>query len=184
MRWFHNARLAQRLGFGFGILLVSMVALAALGLSSMGAIQGRLDEVVKTNVHKLKLLTTMAESVHVVSRVTRSMVLLDEDPALMEREYQKIVDARASYDKAWTQLQTFPAGESAMKLRARSEEARHLGSELTDQVIALARARKNSGSDDLVAEAGRPGDDEVAGGTAREHRIAASKCRTRRNSLA
>jgi methyl-accepting chemotaxis protein len=156
MRWFHNARLAQRLGFGFGILLVSMVALAALGLSSMGAIQGRLDDVVKTNVHKLKLLTTMAESVHVVSRVTRSMVLLDEDPALMEREYQKIVDARASYDKEWTKLQTFPAGVSAMKLRARSDDARNLGSELTDQVIALARARKTQEATTLLLKQAGP----------------------------
>ena len=32
MRWFRNARLAHRLGFAFGILLVSMVVLAALGL--------------------------------------------------------------------------------------------------------------------------------------------------------
>jgi methyl-accepting chemotaxis protein len=98
----------------------------------------------------------MAESVHVVARVTRSMILLDEEPELMEQEYKKIVDARALYDKAWGELQKFPPSERAAKLRARSEEARRLSGELNDQVLALARARKTHEATTLLLKQAGP----------------------------
>src|SRR5215213_2166268 len=106
-----HMKFAVRLGIGFGILLVFMVALAAVELTSMGRIQARLDSIVNENVHKNRLLNTMAESVHIVARVTRSVILLDEDAASREHEYTKIVDASARYDQAWAELQKLPASE-------------------------------------------------------------------------
>jgi methyl-accepting chemotaxis protein len=156
MRWFSNIKLAYRLGFGFAMLLVMMAALTALGLNSMGAIQGRLDDVVKTDIYKLRLLTIMAESVHIVSRVTRTLVLIDDDPSAMEHEYQKIVDARARYDQAWGELQKIPAGEKAQKIRAQTEEARQLGHQLNEQVIALARARKTQEATSVLLKQAGP----------------------------
>jgi methyl-accepting chemotaxis protein len=78
---------------------------------------------VTDNNVKIKLNNSMSESVHVVTRVVRSVVLL-EDKAAKERELTKITKARADYDKAWEELQKFPASEAGMAIRTRRRHRR------------------------------------------------------------
>jgi len=71
-----NMKIGFRLGLGFAAVLALMIGVAAIGLSSMAKIQAELDKVVNQNVYKMGLLQDMSESVHIISRVTRTLVIL------------------------------------------------------------------------------------------------------------
>lgn len=91
--------IGPRFGLGFALVLALAVALTAIGISSMREIQHRLNGIVEVNVRKMDLLQQMSESVHIVSRVVRTVVLLD-DGQQIDTELKKITDAREHYDAA------------------------------------------------------------------------------------
>src|ERR1700741_4571737 len=94
-----SMRVGTRLALGFGLVLALMACVSGLGIYNMQRIHARLESVVKLNVAKLTYVQDMSESVHIVSRVTRTIVLLS-DEAAMQGELPKIQAARAAYDKA------------------------------------------------------------------------------------
>ncbi|KQV46696.1 hypothetical protein ASD07_14680 [Duganella sp. Root336D2] len=87
------------MALGFGLVLALMAGVSGLGIYNMHRIHAQLEKVVQLNVAKLTYVQDMSEAVHIVARVTRTMVLLS-DEAAMQRELPKIRAARAQYDKA------------------------------------------------------------------------------------
>lgn len=131
-------KVGTRLGLGFGLVLILLLVISALGIWRMMQIDKRLEGIVNDNVYKMELLNTMSSSVHVVSRVTRSLILLST-PEEMEREMEKIVAARAAYDEAAAALDKTPAAEAGLALRAKTKQAMEVALPLTDKVITLAK---------------------------------------------
>jgi methyl-accepting chemotaxis protein len=120
-----NLRIGTRLAGAFGLVLALMVALAAGGWSGMSTAQFELENIVHDNVHKTELLTEMSEQVHIVSRVQRSAVMLD-DAAQIEAEVRKVAQAREKYAQDWTALQKHPASAEGAAIRERMEAARRV----------------------------------------------------------
>ena len=85
-------------------MLVFLVLIAACGLYGMSESNDRLEHVTKENAVKLTLLEDMSNSIHVISRVIRSLALIN-DQATYDHEYAKITAAREEYDKASEALQ-------------------------------------------------------------------------------
>ena len=140
---FGNLKIGMRLGGAFALVLALMMGLAAVGLNSMGKIQDGLNNIVRSNVYKMELLRDMSDSVHIVARVMRTLILL-EDEAQMAQEFKKIEAARSSYDAAFEALEKTPADEAGKAFRARLQQARLLARSLNDQVTTLARANRNA----------------------------------------
>ena len=69
-----------------------------MGSYDLAEIDHHIEDIVNDNNVKLKLNHEMSESVHMAARVTRTVVLLDDDPSV-ERELQKIASARKHYDE-------------------------------------------------------------------------------------
>ena len=133
-----NLRIGTRLGAGFAIVLALMAAVAALGINGMANSNAALEKIVNQNVYKMDLLREMSDGVHIVARVTRTIVLLS-DPAEIETEIKKIGAARAQYNAAWDALQKTPAGPEAMAIRAKLLAAQQRTRPLNDKVVQLAR---------------------------------------------
>ena len=133
---FTDYKVRSWMAFSFGILVLLGVASGLLALRELSVVQGNLEDVVTDNNVKIKLSNGMAESVHVVTRVVRSVVLL-EDKAAKERELAKIAKARADYDKAWEELQKFPASEAGMAIRTRTGQAASVARPLNLKVCLL-----------------------------------------------
>src|SRR5512138_2832261 len=104
---FKNMKVKVQLGLGFGVALLLMISIAVMGIWGMKSSNDQLEDIVKDNMVKIELVNTMSESVHIVSRVLRSMVMLDDVSAIKEEE-QKLLAARAAYDKAEEALEKFP----------------------------------------------------------------------------
>ena len=150
-----NLNIGTRLGIGFGVVLLLLAVVAALGVDGMGRTKRALDRIVDVNVHKMGLVQDMSESVHIISRVTRTVVLLSE-PAAIERELAKLMAARAKYDAAWTELDKSAASVEGRAVRARMGQSRLASTALNDKVIALARADRDAEATELLIKEAAP----------------------------
>jgi methyl-accepting chemotaxis protein len=149
-----NFKIGTRMGAGFALVLLLLAGVAGLGLNGMRNGNEVVERIINENVYKMNLVQDMSEAVHVISRVTRTIVLLD-DQAAIEREGQKIVDARAGYDAAVVSLEQTKANEAGAALRTKIREARQIALPLNDKVIALAKADQDAEATQvLLTEAG------------------------------
>ena len=142
-------KIGMRLGLGFGLILLLLTAVIGISFYNMSLIQGRLHEILNDNVHKTKLVQTMSESVHIVSQVIRTVVLLQDETA--ERaEVPKFTAARAEYDKAWEDLEKTITSEKGHAIRVRIKEAAAVARPLNTRVLDLGLANKNDDAIQLL----------------------------------
>ena len=142
MTFFNRFNIGARLAAAFALVLLLMAAVAGAGFIGMEKGEDALDNIVHQNVRKLMLLQDMSAQVHIVSRVLRSIVLLD-DVGEMDAESRKITDARQRYDQAWTELQGMPSSEAGYALRRKIDAAKVEAREVNGRVLALARENKD-----------------------------------------
>lgn len=151
---FKSMKVSVRLSIAFGIvLLISMIS-AGLALSKLSSIQDNLRDIVLDNNVKIRLNNDMSEAVHIVARVARTIVLL-EDKAAKDPEMVKITKSREAYNKAWEELQKFPASEAGKANRAKIAAAAVAARPLNDRVIEFGMADKDKEATELlIKEAG------------------------------
>jgi methyl-accepting chemotaxis protein len=135
-------KIGTRLAFAFGLVVLLSMASAGLALKELALVEHNLDDIVTDNNVKVKLNNEMAESVHVVSRVMRTMVLLHEKEEVRAEE-TKLEKAREHYNKAWESLQKFQASESGKAIRSKIASAAETARALNNKVIDLAHAGKD-----------------------------------------
>ena len=134
---FAHMKVANRLAIAFGAVLFISIIAAVLSITKLKDIEENLRDIVLDNNAKLELNHDMMDAIHVVRRVSRSVVLV-ESRAEKEGELAKIQKARADYDKAWEALQKFPASEKGREIRAKIQAARDAARPLNDKGIELA----------------------------------------------
>ncbi len=150
---FVNLKIGVRLGLGFGLVLALMISMALVGVFAMVSIQHHLDEIVNSNDVKTQLVSEMSESVHIVSRVVRTIVLLS-DPAAQATEHKKIDAARQRYNDASQALEKMPPSEQAKLVRAKIKESERETRPLNDKVLELAKTNKQEAVKVLVESTG------------------------------
>jgi methyl-accepting chemotaxis protein len=136
---FSSMKISSRLALAFGAVLLMSIGAAGLALKDMATIQAAMEDVVTDNNVKVRLNHEMSDAVHVVTRVMRSIIVLD-DKAAREQELAKITQARAVYDKAWEALNKMTASETGRAVRAKILAARDFARPLNDKVIELGMA--------------------------------------------
>nr|WP_315847818.1 methyl-accepting chemotaxis protein [uncultured Rhodoferax sp.] len=152
---FSQMPVAVRLAWAFGIVLVAMLLSAGFTLNKLSGIQGELEDMQLDNNVKIRLATEMSNSVHVVSRVVRSVMLLS-DPAAKSAETAKIKSAREQYDKAWDDLQKMPASDEGKRLRAAIADAAQKARPLNVQVLTLSDEGKTAEAIELLFKTVNP----------------------------
>jgi methyl-accepting chemotaxis protein len=133
---FRNLKIGTRLFATFGLLVFLSVITSGIALKNIASIQTSLEEVVTDNSVKIRINNKLAESVHIVSRVVRTVVLLT-DKASRDHELAKVVKARDDYDKAWEKLQQFAPSEAAKANREKIATARAVAYPLNSKVMEL-----------------------------------------------
>jgi len=150
-----NLKVSTRLAYAFCVVLLITIVSALLAISKLAEIQKNLQDVVLDNNVKIKLNQDMSESVHIVSRVIRSVILLDVQ-AEKDREMAKIIQARQVYDKAVAAMDKFPASETGKANRAKIAAAAATARPLNNQVLELAMAAKDAEARDLMLKVASP----------------------------
>lgn len=138
-----NMKIGLRLGLGFGMVLTLMLIMIGIGLTNMSNIQEELEVIVNENGYKTMLVNDMADAVHVVARVTRTIVLLDDVNAMNE-ERRKIDAARKRYDDSLAALEKTHASEKGKLIRTKVDEAKVAARASVNRVLELASANNDA----------------------------------------
>ncbi|TFW27553.1 methyl-accepting chemotaxis protein, partial [Duganella callida] len=136
-------KVGTRLSLGFGLVLVLLMLVALLGVFNMSTIHAKLERIVNENTLKTELVNNMSNSVHIVARVSRSVVLLSE-PAAIRAELEKVGKAREAYNKAVEQLAHLPATPKGLEIRERIAAQARVTRPLNDKVFELALADQDA----------------------------------------
>src|SRR5471032_1095624 len=130
-------KVGTRLGLGFALVLVFLVAVTAVGISRMGQIQSRLDHVVGVNNVVTRLVIDMRANVS--DRVTSLRILtLMSDAGDMEPEMNRIKEQGRKYDEAQQKL------SAQFALEATPEEKALLAEIKDSEVAAMPAIAKAS----------------------------------------
>ncbi|MSM41651.1 MAG: HAMP domain-containing protein, partial [Geobacter sp.] len=143
MKKLSDLKIGVRLGLGFGVLLGLMVLLNGIGLLNMQRMNDRLERIVKVNNVRIKCANDAAKAVHTISRVMRTIVLLDDQRAKQE-EVKKIEAARVIYKEAMTKLEELDATEKGKEMLAKVKGATTTASAANNRVIELGLANKRA----------------------------------------
>ncbi|MET3134110.1 methyl-accepting chemotaxis protein [Oxalobacteraceae bacterium GrIS 1.11] len=139
-------KIGTRLGAGYALILAILIGVALLGIRGMSSSNDALHHIADINVYKMSLLEDMSKSIHIVSRVARTIALLS-DEAAARTEHKKIDDAREKYNTAYAALEKMPLDEAGKAFVAQIKQEQNATEPLNDQFIAMAKA----GRDEAIA---------------------------------
>ena len=98
-----NMKVGVRLGVGFALVLVLLIAVTVVGILRMAQIQDRLDQVVSVNTVSSRLVIDMRNNVSERLASLRVLTLMS-DPIDMEPELNKFKEQTAKYEEAQQKL--------------------------------------------------------------------------------
>jgi len=152
---FANVKIGVRLAAGFAAVLLLMAALTMVGLNGMTTVEERLNEITGDNMVKMKYINDMSEAIHIVTRITRTIILQD-DKAAVAVEAKKLASYREKYNEAWSALEKTSASEKGKAIRAKIKEAAAEARAATDKVLELAYADKDADATKLLLSSAAP----------------------------
>jgi methyl-accepting chemotaxis protein len=148
-------RLSTRLQLAFGLMVLVATLANGFALLQMSQLHDSLEDIVNRNNAKVALSQKLAESVHVVSRVVRTVALLT-DEMLRADEVRRLEAARAGYAEAGKALDAFPADPTAQERIAAIDDAAAKVLPLNDKVIELARLNQDADAVALLLKGAAP----------------------------
>jgi methyl-accepting chemotaxis protein len=147
MNLISKLKIGGRLGLVFGLILCLLLAVAGVGFKAIADADRVLTNIMEDDVKKLMLANSMAEEVHTVARVIRTLVLLD-DAAAKPAEAAKIEAARAAYNTSREALQQLPRSQVGSDLLAKIDAAAGEARAVNNDILKLAADNKD---DEAVA---------------------------------
>ena len=150
-----NYRTGTRLGAAFALVLALLLGIAGLGAYNLAKVSAALDLAVNGTSRKTELLNSMSESVHVVQRVVRTMVLLNDKSAI-ELERVKLLSARQAYNTAETVLEGLGLNDEGKRAMATIKAAASPSRSSVDQVMDHALANRDAEATALLLQTAGP----------------------------
>jgi len=129
-----------------------MREICGLGISSLSKNDDALHHIVDVNVKKMAYLEDMEGSVHIVSRVMRTVAMIsDENEANIQRK--KIGEARDAYNTAYAALERMPLDEAGKAFVAKIKDDQVVSRALNDKFSEMAKTDKDGAVQFLLKEA-------------------------------
>jgi methyl-accepting chemotaxis protein len=150
-----SVRLSTRLFLAFGVVVLLMAISSAFALWKLSAIQANVESIVNETNVKTALSNQLSESVHIVTRVIRTIVLLS-DPQEKLVQQKKMVAAREAYDKARTELERFHSSDAGKAIRAEIDAAAAKTRSLNSKVAELGIAGRSADATELLMREAGP----------------------------
>jgi methyl-accepting chemotaxis protein len=146
-------KISTRLYFGFGLPLLLMIVLIAIGLSEMGTIYAKLDRIVKVNNQRAVLAFELSASMRDIASHLRSLVLFKEQGK--KEEIKKQIDqARDRYNKALEALTQVYQDPKSKEVISKLKEDLPRVKELDNKIIELATSGKEEEAFKILRDEG------------------------------
>ena len=148
-----NLRVGSRLGAGFGLLLLFIMAIIGLVLYGNQLKSAQFEKVVDVNMVKMRLLNDMLDTNNAVLMHRRLMVIKRGED--FDRDYQKAQELSQTYDGIWAKYIKIPRDATGDTLVAKIEAARKATDASTQHLHERMKAGDFDGAaQELLAEHG------------------------------
>src|SRR5690606_4492952 len=112
---FKNMKIGLRLGLGFGLLVALMLTIAVIGITRLAGLNAEVDVLAHDRYPKTVWANTIIDSVNLVARATRN-VLLTDDPRVIKEERDRVEAARKVIGENLAQLEKTVRSEKGKAL--------------------------------------------------------------------
>ena len=157
-----DMKIGMRLGLGFGLILVFLLAISAIGSIGMSKIDTSLNLIVKNNYAKIQLANESAKSVNAIIFSIQSMIL-HTDPALRREEGKNIELSRQQYKGAMERLEKLEDSDKGKELITLAKQSLDNARKANNEVIELALAGNASRAAQLFEKEAAPLDAKIFG---------------------
>ncbi|WP_323152865.1 methyl-accepting chemotaxis protein [Stenotrophomonas maltophilia] len=148
-----NLRVGSRLGAGFGLLLLFIVAIVGLVLYGNHLKSAQFEKVVDVNMVKMRLLNDMLDTNNAVLMHRRLMVIKRGED--FDKDYQKAQELSQTYDGIWARYIKIPRDATGDALVAKIDAARKATDASTQHLHERMKAGDFDGAaKELLAEHG------------------------------
>ncbi|NYB80519.1 MAG: HAMP domain-containing protein, partial [Stenotrophomonas maltophilia] len=148
-----NLRVGSRLGAGFGLLLLFIVAIVGLVLYGNHLKSAQFEKVVDVNMVKMRLLNDMLDTNNAVLMHRRLMVIKRGED--FDKDYQKAQELSQTYDGIWAKYIKIPRDATGDTLVAKIGAARKATDASTQHLHERMKAGDFDGAaKELLAEHG------------------------------
>ena len=148
-----NLRVGSRLGAGFGLLLLFIMAIVGLVLYGNQLKSAQFEKVVDVNMVKMRLLNDMLDTNNAVLMHRRLMVIKRGED--FDRDYQKAQELSQTYDGIWARYIKIPRDAAGDALVAKIDAARKATDASTQHLHERMKAGDFDGAaKELLAEHG------------------------------
>ncbi|CAH1904230.1 Methyl-accepting chemotaxis protein [Candidatus Nitrotoga sp. HW29] len=114
---FNNMKIGMRLGFGFGVVVFLLIAVAALAVSRLSQQNDMLNVVVNDRYSKMTIVTEIKQETTAIAIALRNMMLTDS-PADMKKQEEKIIESKNKVSEGIDKLQkivVLPKGKELLR---------------------------------------------------------------------
>lgn len=148
---FDDFPIRTRLLSTFGMIVVLLISVAITGYQGMKSSNDAIHQIVDVNVSKIFLLNEMSTSVHIVSRVIRSIALLHEDGETSP-QVVKISEARKQYDDAEATLEKMQLDDKGREFLGKIKEAAAQARAFNNKFLGLTKSDEDAAVKSLMSE--------------------------------
>ena len=138
-----DMKIGVRLGLGFGLILLFLLAISAIGTVGMVKMDTGLNRIVKTDYAKIQLANDSAKSVNSIVSSIQSMIL-HTDQASRREENKNIELSRQQYKAAMEKLEKMEDTDKGKELIAQAKQSLDSARKANNEVIDLAMANNGS----------------------------------------
>lgn len=147
-----NLKVVTRLALGFGLILVFLLSISALGLYGMARVNDALTDITDVNNAEIKLVTALRNALSQRALAIRNIALLDEQADMqvesqtLARQEKLYADAYAALDKMFTTEAATTERERQLLVQIKNDEA---------ATLPLMAKAVQLGLENKAAEAGK-----------------------------
>lgn len=147
-----NLRIGVRLGMGFGVISLLLIAIAVIGVTRLDMLNERLDETVNVLYPKTVMANEMIDSANVAARAIRNILLMD-DYDQIQNELNRITQSRQTIARLIEALRPLTHHEEGIARLDALVKAQAAYIEDLDRTLQLAQANlRSQASEYLVTE--------------------------------
>ena len=136
-----NWKIGTRLGLGFGILLLLMLAVGLYGIRSVQGLHVEIDLLIKDRMVKVEQANAMIDNLNVIARALRNLVI-DDNKDHQADETRRIIEARKIIGDLLESLSQTITSESGVAMIRQIKELRQTYTRHTDAYMELIKSEQ------------------------------------------
>ena len=160
-----NMKIGSRLGVGFGIVTLLLVAMIVLGITGLKSMSGNMDRIVKEGNLKVELAKNASVSISEIVEGVLTMTSLD-DKNIREKAKAKVSAGRAAYKKAIEDLAKIDTSQKGKEMIQKTLDSLSEGKEANIRIVELVNAGKLKEAAQINIEKARPATEKAQGALA------------------